>query len=116
MSEPKILRRCTTCGAASRPGALFCPQCGNATGKRRKAALLPADQEEVQSAPPLNPGLQTRSLDATEPLIQPQRGELRKAPTVVLDEAAYDPGLRFVLVAAFLFVYLMYALLRPEKF
>ena len=30
-------------------------------------------------------------------------GKLRKASSVVLDQAAYDPSLRFLLVAAFLF-------------
>ena len=30
MSQPEIFRRCSSCGASSKPGELFCAQCGNA--------------------------------------------------------------------------------------
>jgi uncharacterized Zn finger protein (UPF0148 family) len=37
MPDPEILRRCHACGAAYRPGALFCPQCGNAVSLKSTA-------------------------------------------------------------------------------
>ncbi len=41
-------------------------------------------------------------------------GKLREISSVVLDEAAYDPSLRFVLVAAVLFVLFLIILLLSE--
>ena len=40
--------------------------------------------------------------DAMEGKIAPRVEKMRRASTVVLDEAADDPGLRFVLIAALL--------------
>lgn len=42
------------------------------------------------------------ALDAMEGKIGPRVEKLRQASTVMLDEAADDPGLRFILVAAVL--------------
>jgi len=76
---------------------------------------------EALPEPPLDPKLQTRKLEppqdlesarklgssrkleSPQPRARPRMGKLRKASTVVLDEAAYDPSIRFVLVAAVLF-------------
>ena len=44
------------------------------------------------------------ALDAVEGKIAPRVEKLRHASTIVLDEAADDPGLRFVLIAALLVI------------
>ncbi|HEY9403135.1 MAG TPA: hypothetical protein VIQ24_10605, partial [Pyrinomonadaceae bacterium] len=43
--------------------------------------------------------------------LRPRVDKLREASTVVLDEAADDPGLRFVIVAALLFLLFLFIFL-----
>jgi uncharacterized membrane protein YvbJ len=78
MSEPEIARRCASCGVSVRQQAMFCPQCGNPI---------------AQAAPVME----------TAPLQREVRGKVETL-RVVIDQAAFDPSLRFLLVAAFLFV------------
>ena len=85
MSEPEIARRCAYCGVSVRQYAMFCPQCGKAMPE------LP-----VTMPPPPPP--------ATPQGVRGRVGKLRKVSSVVIDQAAYDPSLRFLLVAAALFV------------
>jgi len=70
MSEPEILRRCPVCGAASRPGTLFCPQCGNALAGRGRD-LDAAEPRNTEDGLALDPRLQTRKLD--DPYALPTR-------------------------------------------
>jgi len=131
MSEPEIARRCPSCGASIRDRALFCPQCGNAVPPRdfsqtQPLVAPPADEKIPQKAAPVNtPANET----ARTPLGQAARGavgariqrattlardvegdvihrarQVREISSVVLDEAGDDPSLRFVLVAAVLFL------------
>src|SRR5687768_3945 len=44
MPEPKISRRCPTCGASIRAQAFFCPQCG---GKLAPPAATPTTEESA---------------------------------------------------------------------
>ena len=85
------------------------------SGSNRASALSPAV--------PLKPG--TSVAPGTVQLASPARevneeallngvGKLRQISSVVLDEAAYDPSLRFVLVAAALFVLFLVILLLSE--
>ena len=111
MPPPEILRRCSVCGAASRPGAMFCPQCGNATRQpNNQAEATEMAPTEALPEPGLDPRLQTRKLQLSDeralPKVDQQRkvDRQRKAATVVLDEGAFDPSFRFVVVAAILFV------------
>ena len=76
MSEPEIARRCSHCGVSVRQHAMFCPQCGKA----------------MPETPLTTEGVRGRV------------EKLRKVSSVVIDQAAYDPSLRFLLVAAVLFV------------
>src|SRR5260221_260698 len=103
MPQPEILRRCPVCGAASRPGALFCPQCGS-SAKRPGSDVTETAPTEALPEPPLDPRMRTRKLEAAELEVQPEAAKLRKGPTVVLADATYDPSRRFVLVAAILFL------------
>jgi hypothetical protein len=129
MSEPEIARRCTACGMTVRQRAMFCPQCGNPITSQPAA---PAHDTVIDTAPTeaLRPDLgATQPLSAvapTPPEIAPTQAldsvphlparhanedgvrarveKLRKVSSVVIDQAAYDPSLRFLLVAAAFFL------------
>jgi len=123
MSEPEIARRCSSCGVSVRKAAMFCPQCGN------PIVFSPQTSDDEQSAP--TQALHTvatagddspsqRSQSAPTQVIHPtpdpaahsgvvenvrERVEkIRHVSHVVIDQAAYDPSLRFLLVAALLFL------------
>ena len=91
MAEPEIARHCPTCGVPVSDRALFCPQCGN----------------EI----PVNP-IQTPTQNPDEEISGVEK--LRQISTTVIDEAAYDPSLRFVLVAAVLFILFIVILIVSE--
>ena|SRR5688500_13793528 len=108
MSEPEIARRCTTCGASVRQRAMFCPQCGNP---------IPEAQAPVATATPLIP--ETIIETAPKPKVHEDgvRGrveKLRKVSSVMIDQAAYDPSLRFLLVAAVLFILFLVLLILSK--
>ncbi len=84
MSEPEIARRCTACGATARQGAMFCPQCGNPI----------VDTTATQPLAPARP----------QEGVKARVEKLRQVSSVVIDQAAYDPSLRFLLVAAAFFI------------
>jgi hypothetical protein len=158
MSQPEIFRRCSHCGASSKPGELFCAQCGNALVNEKsdqtaqpipRASDLPAGtvpEQESVGARDTERSITFGSQTAAQPLVAdaepaatmpntaavtapprqnpaipgqrtglaprggsetrlPVRGEkLRRVSSVVLDEAAYDSSLRFILVVFVLFV------------
>ena len=83
MSEPEIARRGSAGGASVRPRAMFCPQCGN---------QIPEETTVAQPAPVSQPTTTEGVRETVE--------QLRKVASVVIDQAAYDPSLRFLLVAA----------------
>jgi hypothetical protein len=56
------------------------------------------------TAPTRRHRVKVAALDAVEGKIAPRVEKLRHASTIVLDEAADDPGLRFVLIAALLII------------
>jgi len=159
MSQPEIFRRCAHCGASSKPGELFCAQCGNAlvieksdqpaqqipgasdllpgtalgqetagagdterltpqslqgNEQRMRNEVAPVTATSPTSAtviaqPSQNPGIasQRAGLAARAGMdekVKPQVDKLRRVSSVVLDEAAYDSSIRFILVVGFLFV------------
>ena len=119
MPEPEILRRCPVCGAASRPSALFCPQCGNAAAGAARGVDAPERtaqdaKEDAQGEPAPDASLQKRRLDSPPGGVRPRGGRLRKASSAVLDGATYDPSVRFLLVAAVLFVLFLVILLLSK--
>src|SRR6266481_4369066 len=69
MTEPEILRRCKVCGAASRPGAVFCSQCGNATGKSGAFDVPFAETQDLRSAVPFD---KTQDLRSAVPIDETQ--------------------------------------------
>jgi hypothetical protein len=164
MSQPEIFRRCAQCGASSRPGELFCAQCGNAlvadkhelppeqidlaeqhnevavTGQPQFAAEsagqskaeAPAGGAEINAGaqpPPVaagagkstlvqNPGSASRragiAARGMAGRVKPSTDKLRRVSSVVLDEAAYDPSIRFILVVGVLFVLFIVLLLLSK--
>ena len=96
MSEPEIARRCTACGVSVRQSAMFCPQCGN-----------PIAQVDTAPTEPVRP-----ELAATQPLSRVEK--FRKVSSVMIDQAAYDPSLRFLLVAAGLFLLFLVLLILSK--
>jgi uncharacterized membrane protein YvbJ len=86
MSEPEIARRCSACGVSIRQQAMFCPQCGTA----------------ISAPAPATEGVRDRV------------EKLRKVSSMVIDQAAYDPSLRFLLVAAALFLLFLVLLILSK--
>ena len=103
MSEPEISRRCPECGASIRVRASFCPQCG-------RAFASAAEHHSKVSVHRATAAVR----DVFEDNVLARVEKLRHVSSVVLDEAGYDPSLRFVLVAVVLFV-LFLALLFLSK-
>ncbi|MCU1266537.1 MAG: hypothetical protein JWM21_2855 [Acidobacteria bacterium] len=170
MSQPEIFRRCAHCGASSKPGELFCAQCGQAlvtekieqTGEQNSlteesdpAAPAAKQQEQPEAAdskrspnPILqrsedginedavpssnkttaaavnatvgqNPGLASQRVGLAARRGMADRGKPRpdkprRVSSVVLNEAAYDPGIRFILVVGVLFVLFIVLLLLSK--
>ena len=125
MSEPEIDRRCTQCGASVRPHAMFCPQCGNPVKSQHSAPTsISLSDTIIDTAPPetVRPDLAaTQPLSAvlpptpekaptqllpkaTDHSVRGRVEHIRKVSSVVIDQAAYDPSLRFLLVAAAFFI------------
>jgi endogenous inhibitor of DNA gyrase (YacG/DUF329 family) len=118
MSNPEISRRCAACGATVRQRAAFCPQCGSAVDE--KSESKPFDPTEtiaesrdartsVEKSQPtklVDEKAQTQALTArpARPPAANKVGKLKKVSSVVLDQAAYDPSVRFLLIAAGLFL------------
>jgi hypothetical protein len=123
MSEPEIARRCHACGVSVRQSAMFCPQCGNPIIKQQTTTEVShtaptqalhtvttaddsppnpqtAPTQALHSPPHQNPS----ALTGVAGNVRDRVEKIRHVSSVVIDQAAYDPSLRFLLVAAALFV------------
>jgi uncharacterized Zn finger protein (UPF0148 family) len=105
MSEPEIARRCSSCGVTLRQRALYCPQCGHQTGE-------PETVDDSQSAP--TQALHPSGLTGVAGNVRERVEKIRHVSSVVIDQAAYDPSLRFLLVAAVLFVLFLVLLILSK--
>ena len=138
MSEPEIeiSRRCTFCGVSVRERAVFCPQCGNPIPEQSTPTSISLSDTVVDEAPAetFRPDLATQPLSAvlppaietTPPVKSPvihkpadhsvrSRVEhIRKVSSVMIDQAAYDPSLRFLLVAAAFFLLSLVLLIMSQ--
>ena len=97
-SELEIDRRCVSCGVSVRSHAMFCPQCGKAIPE------TPADATLTPAPPP------ARQSDGMKGRVE----KLRHVSSVVIDQAAYDPSLRFLLVAAAMFLLFLVLLIMSK--
>ena len=129
MSDPEIARRCPVCGVSLRQRAAFCPQCGNPIADASTAPIVDttfdtAPTEALRPDPaatqPLNavvlpPQPQPQNVPTTTPDGVLGRVEkFRKVSSVMIDQAAYDPSLRFLLVAAGLFLMFLILLILSK--
>jgi len=103
MSEPEIARRCSACGLSVRQRAMFCPQCGNPISDHPTTAT----ETVVPTAP-------TQPLPAQPDGMLARVEKFRKVSSVVIDQAAYDPSLRFLLVAAALIILFLVLLILSK--
>jgi uncharacterized Zn finger protein (UPF0148 family) len=115
MSEPEIARRCSACGLSVRERAMFCPQCGNPVNQTTVAA-----SDAITESTPVAP---TQALNSVphpvarrvrEDGVRGRVEKLRKVSSVMIDQAAYDPSLRFLLVAAGFFLLFLVLLILSK--
>jgi uncharacterized membrane protein YvbJ len=106
MSEPEIARRCSACGASVRQRAVFCPQCGNPIPDPA-ATTTPTIPETVLDPTPPAPKVYDEG-------VRGRVKKIRKVSSVVIDQAAYDPSLRFLLVAAVMFLVFLILLILSK--
>jgi uncharacterized Zn finger protein (UPF0148 family) len=122
MSEPEIARRCPHCGVSLRQSAIYCPQCGEHLAEQKAEHIAdPAATEVSQAAPTqalhqTQPTPQTKTTQVFNPTahtsekagvagnVRERVEKIKHVSSVMIDQAAYDPSLRFLLVAAVLFV------------
>ena len=125
MSEPEIARRCAACGISVRKSAMFCPQCGNPIARYQTTDDVPTAHTQalhtVTTADEESPAAQASQTAPTQTLhpssnphpaalhgvaenVRERVEKIRHVSSVVIDQAAYDPSLRFLLVAAVLFL------------
>ena len=83
-----------------RKSAMFCPQCGNPIAQHETTTANPqaAPTQVLNTLPDhaTHTGVANTVRDRVE--------KIKHVSHVVIDQAAYDPSLRFLLVAAVLFV------------
>ncbi|HEY3579115.1 MAG TPA: zinc ribbon domain-containing protein [Pyrinomonadaceae bacterium] len=121
MSEPEIARRCSHCGVSLRQNASFCPQCGEQIGgaKVTEAAAISDGPTTVAPVPENPTPVQTPAVHhsgATSVAgnVRERVEKIRHVSSVVIDQAAYDPSLRFILVAAVVFVLFLILLILSK--
>jgi hypothetical protein len=102
---------------------MFCPQCGNPVAQASPAAVsdTPFDAAPTEALRPDLAATQPLSAVVPPPQNAPTHDgvlarveKFRKVSSVMIDQAAYDPSLRFLLVAAFLFVLFLVLLILSK--
>jgi hypothetical protein len=112
MSEPEIARRCSACGVSLRQTALYCPQCGEKIDEAPTPAPPPTSAPASASAPA--PAAHASGLVGVADNVRERVEKIRHVSSVMIDQAAYDPSLRFLLVAAALFVLFLVLLILSK--
>lgn len=98
ISEPEIARRCPHCGVSLRQNAAFCPQCGEKINDQIRDTLTH----------------NTASKTGVAENVHERVEKIKHVSSVVIDQAASDPSLRFLLVAAVLFVLFLLLLILSK--
>ena len=88
---------------------MFCPQCGNPIPEPQPVTTTASDtmiEPTVEVAPTqaLNTAPQPVVHKPADHSVRGRVEHIRKVSSVMIDQAAYDPSLRFLLVAAGLFI------------
>jgi len=110
MAEPEIARRCTSCGVSVREQAMFCPQCGNPIQQAAATTVVTANETIIDPAPVPTQPPPIRQSDGVKGRVE----KLRHVSSVVIDQAAYDPSIRFLLVAAAFFILFLVLLILSK--
>lgn len=98
ITEPEIARRCPHCGVTLRQQALFCPQCG----------------ENIENRNPENSSISVPAKTGVAENVRERVEKIKHVSSVVIDQAAYDPSLRFLLVVIVLFVLFLILLILSK--
>src|SRR6266852_752177 len=139
MPQPEISHRCASCRASIREPAMFCPDCGKPlsrpapepephvaaeAGAPAVANVTAQDSGKKLDPPVSKAGTYGKARDSLHRASTATRGALadnvkrveriRHVSSVVLEEATYDPSLRFVLVALGIFVVFLVLLLLSK--
>ena len=114
MSEPEIARRCTTCGASVRQRAVFCPQCGSPIPEPQPVTTNAADTIIENAPPTLNTIPEPVVHKPADHSVKDRVKHIRKVSSVMIDQAAYDPSLRFLLITAGLFILFLVLLILSK--
>jgi hypothetical protein len=87
---------------------MFCPQCGNPISSTAATAVTTTATDTIveHATPPPAP----RQQDGVKARVE----KLRHVSSVVIDQAAYDPSLRFLLVAAAFFILFLVLLIMSK--
>jgi hypothetical protein len=92
-----------------RDRAMFCPQCGNPI-PQEPVTVATATDTVVDPAPVMPATQPVRQQDGVRARVE----KLRHVSSVVIDQAAYDPSLRFLLVAAAFFILFLVLLILSK--
>jgi predicted RNA-binding Zn-ribbon protein involved in translation (DUF1610 family) len=121
MSEPEIARRCVACGVSVREHAMFCPQCGNPIPQHRSTTTNISAAETIVDNAPTPPAVESAPAAVpvvvhrpTDHSVRSRVEHIRKVSSVMIDQAAYDPSLRFLLVAAAFFILFIVLLIASK--
>ena len=109
MSEPEIARRCAACGVSVRERAMFCPQCGNPISQTTTTTAATTVTDTIAEVP-AHPAPAKVHEDGVRGRVE----RLVKVSSVMIDQAAYDPSLRFLLVAAAMFLIFLVLLILSK--
>jgi len=124
-AEIEIARRCTFCGVSVRQAAMFCPQCGNPIRSQESAPTSISLSDTIIDTPPVETAVPP-TIEPTTPVksqvvhkpaehgVRSRVEHIRKVSSVVIDQAAYDPSLRFLLVAAAFFLLFIVLLIMSK--
>lgn len=105
--EPEISTRCSECGAAVRPGTLFCPECGQPADKHGLAGsstdestateIMPEDEDATAPAsvepdqPAVEEQIQTEEVEERADEPEPVVGDTDPAPTIAASLEGEEP-------------------------
>ena len=98
---------------------MFCPQCGNPIPQSQaaKTNIAPASDTMIDTPPLAETTPKPAPVVVPKPADHSVRGRvkhIRKVSSVMIDQAAYDPSLRFLLVAAALFIIFLVLLIASK--
>ncbi len=93
-----------------RQQAMFCPQCGNPISQAAATTVTTATDTIIDPAPTPTQPPPARQAEGVKARVE----KLRHVSSVVIDQAAYDPSIRFLLVAAAFFILFLVLLIMSK--